>query len=193
MTSERDEIDTLVTHTWVRLAANCVIWLTILGTILTRFNVLDIHSTIMGVCLGLSILAIVYLVSRRNTFLPFLGESVVPASLVQDPTYPPTADIEVDVSAAPGASHVAYWAADQSIKHPDTGVAKSFPTPETAYGSYGNSGIAKVKDDGTATLRIKCPGRYAVRGKLLPKHVHYRDVFQSGIMGPVKKANVICS
>ena len=189
--THRDEIDELTTHTWTRMAANCIIWLTILGTILSRLNVLDIHSTIMGLCLGLSIVAIVYLISQRTTMLPFLGGSVIPHSLLRRTGHSPLADIEVDVQADPRATHVAFWAADRTVSVNDG--ALEYPTPRTAYGKYTNSGIAEVRAGGSATIRIQCPGRYAVRGKLLPKHVHYRDVFPSGIMGEVKKANIVCS
>jgi hypothetical protein len=185
--THRDEMEDLSSHTWTRLVANCIIWLTILGVILSRVNLLDVHSTIMGVCLGLSIVAIVYLATQRTTMLPFLGPTIVPPSLLKHASHSPMADIEVDVRVDPRATHVAYWAANPAA----TRVGD--PDPRTAYGKFGNNGIALANEDGSATLRVQCPGRYAVRGNVLPKHVHYREVYPSGIMGEVKKANILCS
>jgi hypothetical protein len=189
-TMHRDEIDELTGQTWTRIVANCIIWLTILGMILSRFDVLDIHSTLMGLCLGLSILAIAFLATKRSTMLPFLGESVLPSSLLKTDGHSPLADIVIDIDPDPRATHVAYWAADRPLSV--DGAALQFPNPRAAYGKFTNSGIVKI-EDGSATIKIQCPGRYAVRGKLLPKHVHYREVFPSGIMGAVKKVNVICN
>jgi hypothetical protein len=186
-----EEMTDMKFRVWVRLIANCIIWITVVGGVLSRTGLMSINSTTMGICLGFSILAIVYLATRRNTFLPFLGRTIVPPTILKDPTHPPSADIEVDIRAPPGATHIAYWAANPPVKHNET--ERPYPHPIQAYAKYGNSGIAKVKPNGIATLRIKCPGKYWVRGKKLPKHVHWRAMFQSGILGRVNKADVICS
>jgi len=94
---------------------------------------------------------------------------------------PKTHGIRVDVSVDPSTTKVIYWAA----KH---GGGR---TPQEAYGAFENSGSALVQD-GKATLTVECPGQYYVRGKMLKNHVHYREVFDNGIIGPVKKADVLC-
>jgi len=188
MTHE-DKMDEIAGQVWTRLIANCVILLTIVGAILSRMDIIDVHSTLMGIFLGLSVLALVYLAMQRSTSLPFLGPSVIPPSLLGKATSSPMADIEVDVSVDSRSTHVAYWAADPANDGDGTHLDQG---PRQAYTRYTNSGISPV-NGGAAVLRLQCPGEYAVRGKLLPKHIHYREVYPSGIMGEVKKANVVCS
>lgn len=182
-------MDEIAGQVWTRIIANCLILLTIVGAILSRADVVDVHSTAMGVLLGLSVLALVYLASQRTTMLPFIGPSVIPPTLLGQATSSPMADIEVDVSVDPRSTHVAYWAADPS--HDGDGT-HPFREPPQAHARYTNSGISTV-NDGTAVLKLQCPGEYAVRGNVLPKHIHYREVYPSGIMGEVKNAKVVCS
>lgn len=122
------------------------------------------------------------LVTDRDILLPFLGECVVPPSVLSV-SEPRTASFSLDIKVDPAASHVVYWASESA--------AGTVPTPWDAYGNYGNAGVAQVSR-GTATLAVKCPGRYKVRGKTLPRHVHYRAVYPSGIFGVVQTVNVNC-
>lgn len=119
----------------------------------------------------------------RDTHLPFLGTTYVPPTLFKDAWHNVDADIKVDVSVSPDAKGIVYWSA-----LPHTSVQD---TPMKGYGDYSNAGFSNVVN-GTATIRIKCPGRYIARGKTLPKHVHWREVFQNGLVGPIKKQDVVC-
>jgi hypothetical protein len=118
-----------------------------------------------------------WLVFRRDTWLPFLGETVVPPPtfLVSSPDYSDTSAV---VSAPPGSTRVVYWAASSQAN-------TLSPDPETAYGKFENSGVAQVVD-GKATLKFRKPGSYRVRWKTMAPHVHYRFVFPNGISSEVK-------
>ncbi len=120
---------------------------------------------------------------RRETWLPFLGETVLPPGVFRK-TFGPTRDTtDVDVLASPGAIRVAYWASESADSS----------DPRSAYGDYKNSGVAGVSADGSATLRLRCPGLYRVRGGYRPsRHAHYREVFANGTLGPVKTVRVDC-
>jgi hypothetical protein len=127
--------------------------------------------------------AAVVLALRRETWLPFLGETVLPPTLFRK-TFGPTRDA-TDITirgVSPGASRVAYWASESS----------DATDPRDAYGSFGNSGVAETFG-GTATLRLRCPGRYSVPGGYRPsRHVHYREIFGNGVLGAVKTTKVDC-
>ena len=41
-------------------------------------------------------------------------------------------------------------------------------------------------------MTLDCPGSYYIRGAKLDKHVHFREIFDDGIIGPVKSADVVC-
>jgi hypothetical protein len=107
-----------------------------------------------------------FLVFRRDFWLPFLGETVVPEPLLAlregqgDTTY--------TVSVEPG-SKVIYWAAETGMQ-----IGES---PWKAYGAYENSGVVLADAKGQATFRFNTPQSYSIpSGRVLPRHVHYRVI-----------------
>jgi hypothetical protein len=85
---------------------------------------------------------------------------------------------------APQAIKVAYWAA-----HADEGNVET--EPMKAYDKFENVGVTAVKD-GKATLKLKCPTSYKVnKGKIkLPRHVHYRLIYDNGVISEVLTAKL---
>ena len=127
-----------------------------------------------------------WLLTRRDTYLPFLGYAAVPPSLIKDRFVPQNANVEalIDVDAVDGTK-VLYWGARPSkeIK----------PTPWKAYDDWSNAGVAVVKNK-KAIVVFHCPAEYEVpmRGKL-QRHIHYRTCAGTiGILGPVQTAYVKC-
>ena len=112
----------------------------------------------------------------RTTWLPFLGDSVLPGAVV--PLKTNAGDTKVEVHVTPGAK-VVYWAAK-----PGTEI----PTVEKAYDDYSNSGVVLANDLGVATLTFDKGSEYVVpSGKQLKSHVHYREFLDDyGMMGPVQ-------
>lgn len=135
----------------------------------------------IGVCLLISLLVAGIVVTRRDTWLPFLGPTVFPPGVLRPST--PKVGMEMDVPTSKDAQRVVYWAA---------APGPTVRTPEAAYGSYSNSGVVDVVD-GKATIVLECPSTYYVKGRRLKKHVHYREVYADGLLGPVRMADVICS
>lgn len=148
------------------------------------------NATWTGSSFGLALVitgtvAMVYLATRKTTWLPFLGTAVIPPSVLL-PTVPSNATMSARVTVNPKASGVVYWAAEADARdnvHPD---------PYTAYMPWTNTGMVPVSN-GQASLPLECPRAYKVRtGKVLPKHVHYREVHKDGVMGPVRTQNLSC-
>jgi len=125
---------------------------------------------------GLAALCIAF---YRDTYLPFLGSTVVPCSLLQEQT-PEGADTEVRIFAEPGMK-VMYWAAEPANKD-----LKKLLDWRHAYLSYRNAGVAVAGSDGYATLKVRKPQGYLVpfKGELQP-HIHYRVCHGEGMMGRV--------
>jgi len=147
------------------------------------------HRMIIRVIYIIFGLASLYLLIIKPfyTFLPFLDKTVLPPSLLLLSEQANTnAEIKV---YAPGAIKVAYWAAQQDMKN-------IINDPYKAYGTYENVGVAVVKD-GYALLKLKCPSKYKVgkRKVELPRHVHYRMIYENGVLSEVKTASVekICA
>jgi uncharacterized membrane protein YuzA (DUF378 family) len=132
-----------------------------------------------------------YLASNRNTYLPFLGDTVGAPSLIRDTGEErKNANVTVVVDAE-GASSVMYWAAD-----PLSGGNEGEKFAYDAYGKYKNAGVAEVVND-KATLRVECPQKYWVKKfgvmkKTLPKHVHYRLIYSTGWISEVLTKKLDC-
>ena len=126
---------------------------------------------LVGLC-GIS------LASRRTTWLPFLGKSILPGNLVTKQT-PSKANKKIKVRVRPNAK-VAYWAA--------TGKDKNEQDVFDAYGDNSNSGVVIADEKGIAELPIMEGAGYKVpNGKRIPRHVHYR-VIGNSMMDRVRTA-----
>ena len=141
---------------------------TLLGSFLSRF---------VYVAVGLSAVAIMF---DRDTYLPFLGETVLPCSLLPD-RVPPGATKEVHVSAPPG-SKILYWAAE-----PATESLKQINDWKIAYAKFENAGVTRADDNGNAILKVRNPQAYVVpwKGRLEP-HIHFRICGDNGMMSRIK-------
>jgi uncharacterized membrane protein YuzA (DUF378 family) len=83
------------------------------------------------ILVGVAALSIAF---NRDTYLPFLGETVLPCSIIPERT-PPGATKELQVPAPAGAK-VLYWAAE-----PEMEGLKNIPDWHTAYAKYVNGGV----------------------------------------------------
>ena len=127
---------------------------------------------------GLSALSLFF---NRNTYLPFLGETLVPCAAFATRT-PDNANQEVVISVVPNTK-VVYWAAE-----PKDASSNTVNNWDKAYSDYANSGVSLADDKGKAILRIRgSPQSYKVpyKGELSP-HVHFRVCKNNGMMGPVQ-------
>ena len=130
---------------------------------------------------GVAALALAF---YRDTYLPFLGTTVMPCSLVEART-PEGADFEAKVLAKPGAK-VLYWAAEHANK--DLQTVQDY---KHAYLAFRNAGVAIADSDGTATLKVRKPQPYTVplKGEL-EAHIHYRVCYGDGFLGRVETVGV---
>lgn len=147
--------------------------------------IMYVKSRFMKIVAGIVFVAIIYLGSHRNTYLPFLGPTVLPGKLLKESEKKEGATQVTLFVEMPDDTPVVYWAAQAS-----EGVV--FSDPYSAYEDYTNAGVAKVKNN-QAILQISCPSSYKVpSGKTLKPHVHYRVVYPNGIMGSVQTMWVAC-
>jgi uncharacterized membrane protein YuzA (DUF378 family) len=132
-------------------------------------------SRAVYVLVGVAALAVAF---NRDTYLPFLGESVFPCSVLPDQV-PAGATREVKVRAEPGAK-VVYWASEPS----DGG---DVPNYQGAYREYQNAGVATADNSGMAVLKVREPQAYTVpiRGRI-ESHVHFRVCGPHGFVGRIK-------
>ena len=122
----------------------------------------------------------IFVGSSRDSYLPFLGETVLPCSVLQE-RIPDRAEVKVRI-VAPVGHKVIYWAAE-----PTATEQKMFTTWQDAYGDFNNVGVAIADAEGSALLQVRRPQSYWVPpGRRLAPHIHYRICGQDGILGPVR-------
>jgi hypothetical protein len=149
----------------------------------------DDYNIILRIFVIFIIAAAVILMMKKETFLPFLGLTVLPSPLIANEKIPTGANLSytVNMSEHPDGTLIVYWAANNT----DAIIEDPFE----AYKNYNNVGVSKVKN-GKAEVRIFCPDRYKVNkvfNQLLERHFHYRIVFkETGFLSPVMTVKVNC-
>jgi uncharacterized membrane protein YuzA (DUF378 family) len=130
-------------------------------------------SRIIYALVGIAALSVMF---NRDTYLPFLGESVFPCAVLSDQV-PPGATRAVTVTVQPG-SKVVYWATEPGDGSGDW---------KEAYRGFQNAGVATADTNGLATLKVREPQAYRVpwKGRLQP-HVHFRVCDMTGFVGRIK-------
>lgn len=126
--------------------------------------------------------AAIGLAFARDFYLPFLGETVMPCSVLPVST-PEGADTKMRIQVHPGAK-VMYWAAE-----PTNEDLKGVQDWRKAYLGFRNAGVAVADAAGNVELAVRTPQSYAVpmKGTLNP-HVHYRVCRDDGMMERVETA-----
>jgi len=173
---------------WQKLAFKVAMVLVLIGA-LNWFScgVLNINlvESVLGKTLsrgiyGLVGIAALSIMFNRDTYLPFLGETVLPCTTIPE-RVPPGATKELRVPAPPG-SKVLYWAAEPAMEE-----LKQLQTWDQAYNKYENAGVTTTDSTGIAILKVRSPQPYLVpfKGRLEP-HVHFRICDGTGMLGRIK-------
>jgi uncharacterized membrane protein YuzA (DUF378 family) len=136
----------------------------------------SIATRVVYTIVGIAALTIMF---HRDTYLPFLGESVFPHTMIPE-QIPQGADTQVQVKVRPHAK-VIYWAAE-----PATEGMKKLNDWRKAYLKFLNVGVVKADETGVATLLVRNPQPYTVpwMGRIEP-HVHFRECEADGMMGRI--------
>lgn len=134
-----------------------------------------IGARVIYIFVGIAALSIAF---NRDTYLPFLGESVFPCSVLSDQV-PSGATRSVQIKA-PAGSKIVYWASEPAD-------GDGVPTYKKAYREYLNAGVATADDLGMATLKVREPQPYKVPFKgRLEQHIHFRICGPMGFVGRIK-------
>jgi hypothetical protein len=152
---------------------------------LMNYNMLDqlLPSYLVKIVFGIAMVAALVLSLDRSSWLPFLGESILPCKLLAEQS-PADATNTIKVQIEPNTK-IVYWAAEPKSE------ASQKETEEVwkAYDQYDNSGVAVSDDAGIVEIKFKYPQGYYVDRKIgkkvLSPHVHYRVCRDGIILGPV--------
>ena len=121
---------------------------------------------------------------KRETWLPFLGKTVLPDAFFQL-SVPQVTDKVVKINTLPNAK-IIYWA---SLPHNGQTELPHDELPDvvTAYGNYSNSGVVMSDANGIALLPVLTGTDYIVpSGRIIKRHVHYRIVgLPNGMIGKI--------
>jgi hypothetical protein len=151
----------------------------------------DDYNLFIRIASIIIIAIIIFLSLKKETFLPFLGLTYLPNTLLSESKYPPGANLNytIDMSEYEDGTKIIYWASNS------TDNSKIIEDPFEAYKNFNNVGVSLVKN-GKADVRIYCPDKYKVKkvfNKILERHFHYRIIFkESGFLSPVMTVNIKC-
>ena len=153
-----------------------------------EMNVLEYMGDIVGGLIGTFIgVSAIYLLLRRETYLPFLGRAVYPCGSLTEKS-PLNADTTVRIRTAPN-TNVIYWAAESKA------ASAVIDNPWDAYDQYANTGVARSDANGVAVLKVRKPAQYKTPGvfaRTLPVHVHYRICKGGGgMLGRVENVQIV--
>jgi len=157
------------------VAANCI--LAYYGfDLLEKINNL-LGFQITGVVYFLTAISIIFLASKKHTWLPFLGQTVLPSKLINETNN--MGDTSIKIQVTPNTK-VAFWSSLPSKDH-NIMVDK-------AYSDYSNSGVVRSDNNGFAVLTFNKGTGYVVpNGRFIKPHIHYRELTEdSAMIGPVK-------
>jgi len=138
----------------------------------------------------LLIFILIFTINFKQTFLPFLGSTIFPLSLIPNQMYPPKSNFSTDIDLFyPNGSKVIYWSANPDLNNKDL----IFDNPSIAYADFKNCGVAIINNN-KATLHLYCPNKYKIpTGSILDKHIHYRVAFPDNpILTDVKTIYIKC-
>jgi uncharacterized membrane protein YuzA (DUF378 family) len=167
----------------------------------TKVNLMQSLLGITFARLGYIVISLcaLYVAFQRETYLPFLGETVMPCSVLKEQT-PEHADTMIQIHELIPGKKVLYWAAEPRTTRSETNEQWNphmvDPTTDglgrikdwrRAYLDFANAGVTTVDEGGHATLRIRKPQPYTVPVKgPLESHVHWRVCGDNGFLGPVE-------
>lgn len=129
-------------------------------------NKLNTCYPIDKILYGLITIITLYVASKRNFWLPFLDETILPSTLL--PLKPLlNANKLITINTRPNTK-IVYWAALPRGENPSV---------HDAYDDYSNSGVVMSDNNGFAHLSIIEGSGYIIpSGTKLQRHVHYREV-----------------
>ena len=152
----------------------------VFGKDLVSQTVGKFNPMIARVIFALVGIAAIYVGFCRDTYLPFLGETLVPCSVLSEKT-PDGANLTKEIIVNPGAK-VLFWAAE-----PANEKFNQLNDWRKAYLEYANAGVTTADASGRATLRVRKPQPYSVPSKgRLESHIHYRVCGENGFLGRVQ-------
>ena len=138
----------------------------------TNFNP-NIHNIIFIIA-GITA---IFLLTKRDFWLPFLGSTVLPVQVLSV-HQPDKTNKVISIKTKPN-SKIVYWSAKSTSD--ETSV-------KNAYDDYSNSGVTVSDEKGVANLAIQESSGYVVpNGKHIKRHVHFRLGDEiTGMMSPVQ-------
>ena len=176
---------------WIHMVAMALVIIGGLNWGLVGLFGVDLVSKIFGrgsisrtiyILVAVAALSIVF---KRDTYLPFLGETVMPCSILEE-RVPEHADTEVSLHEITPGAKVLYWASE-----PATVGLATIVDWRRAYLHFANAGVAVADAGGHVMLRIRKPQPYTVpTGRRIESHVHWRVCGLNGMIGPVQTTEI---
>lgn len=124
---------------------------------------------------------------NRDVYLPFLGNAVIPVSLIAPVTpqqKPQPNSLMVQLTKLPPNTKILYWAAESADPRDESVLMWN-----DAYKDFANGGVVVSDATGAATIMVRKPQKYKVSRFGIPMtikpHIHYRYVIGKSMLSKV--------
>jgi len=121
-------------------------------------------------------LSAIFLLFRRETYLPMIGEMAISNPSI-DYTPEITEPIEYKIENLPKKAKVLYWTSK--------GLMSSFPNPIDKYADFFTSGVTTVDENGIAILITSKPLQFVDSTKIINTYLHYRYWIGPGLASKI--------
>lgn len=185
--------DTFYNEVLITIIANVIV---LLFTIIFGFFIL-LSSNVNFIIKLITIVVIIcalLLAINRDTYLPFLGKTILPTNIIISEKVPTGANVDYTIllKGIKDGTKVIYWGA-QSVDEKKKDIKLN---PIEAYNNYINTGVTIVSN-GKAKITFFCPTKYQVNYlgfKMdIKRHIHYRlQCPETGILSSVMTLYVDC-
>lgn len=181
-----------ILYMYAKIVMILIILMTSISIIDPKYNpfiMLKLSAGTIKIIYILVTLITIWVATQRQTYLPFLGECVLPNRLLsKEINNNDFFEKLIDLEIKSNAEKIIWWAADPKDE------VEVINDVKTAYNEYKNSGVVNVKD-GIAKIAYACPQPYKIKKlfkeKKLEKHIHYREV-SNNILSEIKTIYVDC-
>lgn len=167
--------------------------LVLLLTITYAFYIVSYENTyiIIRFFAFVILIAAIYLALNKNTYIPHIGHTIIPFSLLSDEKIPINSNKThiISLSGIDNDNRIIYW----EINEKDLANFNNYFNIFDNYINYSNAGISIIRNEKTA-IYLNCSNENnIINNNSIKKHIYYRIINKkTSILSPINYLYIEC-